>query len=193
MKSICVYCGANPGHNVVYQQAAKEMGRLLAERGITLVYGAGNIGLMGTVADAALQAGGKVIGVIPQGLMEKEVGHQGLTELYVVDSMHTRKAKMAALADAFIAMPGGFGTLEELAEIATWTQLGFHKKPLALLNVEGFYDKLLAFFDHAVAEGFLQPKHRQLIVSSTTPEGAITALADLQIPELKQWLNSDNL
>lgn len=190
MKTICVYCGANPGNKPAYAAAAEALGKAIASQGMRLVYGAGNIGLMGIVADAALAAGGEVIGVIPQGLMEKEVGHQGLTQLHVVDSMHSRKAMMANLSDAFIALPGGFGTLEELAEIATWTQLGFHRKPLGLLNVEGFYDALLGFFDHAVREGFLKAVHRDLICSSTSIPELLETLDKAHIPPLKQWLHN---
>jgi uncharacterized protein (TIGR00730 family) len=166
MKRICVFCGANAGNNPRYRAEAEQLGRLLAARGIELVYGAGNIGLMGAVADACLEAGGTVIGVIPEALMGKEVAgrpvdHRALTRIEVVDSMHTRKARMAELADGFIALPGGFGTFEEFCEVLTWGQLGFHTKPMGLLNVNGFYDPLLALFDHAVSEGFCAPRTGQ--------------------------------
>src|SRR5271165_2701018 len=159
---ICVFCGSNPGINPAYREAAVAMGQLLAQRRIELVYGAGNIGLMGVLADAVLAAGGKVIGVIPEALMAKEVGHDGLTELRVVGSMHERKAIMSDLSDAFIAMPGGFGTFEEFCEVVTWSQLGIQSKPCGLLNVEGYYDPLLELFDRAVREGFLR-ENRALV------------------------------
>lgn len=160
LRSVCVFCGASPGASPVYQEAAVALGRHLAERGLTLVYGGGAVGLMGTVADAALAAGGEVIGIIPQSLQEAEIGHKGLTRLEVVDGMHARKARMAELADAFIALPGGLGTLEELFEVWTWGQLGYHAKPLGLLEVNGFYDPLLTFLDHLVDERFVRAEHR---------------------------------
>jgi uncharacterized protein (TIGR00730 family) len=152
MKSICVYCGSNFGERVSYLEAAQDLGAEMAERGITLVYGGGNVGLMGTVADSVLAAGGKAIGVIPQALVDKEVAHTGLSDLRVVGSMHERKSLMADLADGFIALPGGLGTLEEFCEVATWTQLGLHKKACGLLNIGGFYDGLLSFLNHATEE-----------------------------------------
>jgi uncharacterized protein (TIGR00730 family) len=175
MKRICVFCGSNAGHKPVYREAAETLGRLLAGRGVEIVYGAGNIGLMGALADACLAAGGSVVGVIPESLVGLEVAgravdHANLTRLEVVDSMHTRKARMAALADGFIALPGGFGTFEELCEVLTWAQLGFHTKPVGLLNVAGFFDPLLALFDHAVEEGFLRAQNRAMALTATDAE-----------------------
>jgi uncharacterized protein (TIGR00730 family) len=172
MKRICVFCGSNAGHDPRYRSAAEALGRLLAGRGAELVYGGGNVGLMGIVADACLDAGGTVTGVIPEALIGKEVAgravdHRGLTRLEIVDSMHTRKARMAELADGFIALPGGFGTFEEFCEILTWGQLGFHVKPMGLLNVNGFYDPLLALFDRAVADGFLRPENRTMALAAS--------------------------
>ena len=163
IRAICVFCGSSSGANPAYAHAAQALGQLLAERGITLVYGGGAVGLMGIVADAALAAGGEVIGVIPQSLERAEVGHKGLTRLEVVDGMHARKARMAELADAFIALPGGLGTLEELFEVWTWAQLGYHSKPLGLLETNGFYAKLIGFLDHLVDESFVRQQHRGLL------------------------------
>jgi uncharacterized protein (TIGR00730 family) len=162
-RRICVYCGSQTGLHPDYHRAAAELGAALGRRGLGLVYGGGNIGLMGLLADAALLHGAEVIGVIPQPLEERELAHEGLHELIVVDSMHQRKAVMAARAHAFIALPGGYGTLEELFEMVTWAQLGFHRKPVALLNIRGYFDHLLAFLDHAVGEAFLRPRHRPLV------------------------------
>jgi len=161
MKRICVFCGSSPGIRPAYAAVATQLAGSLAAHGLTIVYGGGNLGLMGILADAALQAGGQVIGVIPRALASKERAHHGLTELRVVGSMHERKALMAELSDGFIAMPGGYGTFEEFCEILTWTQLGLQQKPCGLLNVEGFYDHLLNLFDHAVAEQFVKPDHRR--------------------------------
>ena len=155
---ICVYAGSNPGANPAYGEAAADLARLLASRGIGVVYGGGKVGLMGILADTALAAGGEVIGVIPQDLMDREIGHAGLTELHVVGSMHERKALMAELSDGFVALPGGAGTLEELIEVYTWSQLGLHAKPMGVLNVAGYYDGLAALLDHAVQEGFLRAR-----------------------------------
>ena len=160
IKRICVYCGSNSGSRPSYTKAARDMGLALTQRGLELVYGGGRVGLMGALADSVLAAGGHVIGIIPQSLAAREVGHHGLKDLRVVNSMHERKALMAELADAFIALPGGFGTLEEISEVLTWAQLGLHRKPYGFLNVEGFYDSLLSFFDHAVAENFIRAVHR---------------------------------
>jgi uncharacterized protein (TIGR00730 family) len=170
MNRVCVFCGSNPGNDPLYREAATAMGRLLATRGLGLVYGGGRVGLMGVVADAALAAGGEVIGVIPHSLNEREIAHAGVTDLRVVDSMHTRKAMMAELSDAFVAMPGGVGTFEEFFEAVTWTQLGLHRKPCGLLNVGGFYTPLAAFIDHAVSEGFIKPMHRAIVVVDDDPE-----------------------
>lgn len=169
MKSICVFCGANPGNDPVYAAGARAMGVEIAQRGLTLVYGGGAVGLMGVVANAALEAGGEVHGVIPRALREKEIGHNDLTRLEVVDTMHIRKARMAELSDGFIAMPGGIGTFEELFEIWTWGQLGIHQKPLGLLNIAGFYDPLAAFLDGTVEAGFLKQAHRAMAMTDTEP------------------------
>ncbi len=163
MRRICVFCGSRPGVRPAYREAAEALGRLFAERGIELVYGGGNVGLMGIVADSCLAAGGKVVGVIPRALLEWEVGHEGLTRLEGVDSMHTRKARMAELADGFIALPGGLGTFEELFEILTWAQLGFHNKPVGLLNTEGYYLPLIQMLDRGVSEGFMKSENRGLL------------------------------
>ena len=164
MKRICVFCGSRPGVRLAYRAAAEALGVLFAERGIELVYGGGNVGLMGIVADACLAAGGRVVGVIPRALLEWEVGHEGLTRLEVVDSMHTRKARMAELADGFIALPGGLGTFEELFEMLTWAQLGFHSKPVGLLNVEAYYQPLVQMMEQGVAEGFMKAENRGLLL-----------------------------
>ena len=187
-KRICVYCGSNPGRAEHYADAAKRLGRLLAGRGIGLVFGGGSVGLMGIIADAVLEAGGEAIGVIPEKLQGLELGHKGLTKLHVVGSMHERKMKMAELSDAFIAMPGGFGTFEELFEVTTWTQLRYHAKPIGLLNVSDYYTPLLTFIDHAVEEGFIRGLHRPIISASDDPEVLIERLAAVELPELKQWI-----
>ena len=189
LRRICVYCGSSSGSRPEYALAAQAVGTALARRGLELVYGGGNVGLMGQVADAALAAGGHVIGVIPESLMAREVGHRGLPDLRVVGTMHIRKALMAELADAFIALPGGFGTIEEFCEVLTWAQLGLHRKPFGLLNTAGFYDPLLAFFDHQVKERFVRSEHRELIISHTEPEALLEALAAIQVPNLDKWLD----
>lgn len=167
MKSICVFCGSRLGSKPIYRETAKSVGQLIAQQQLRLVYGGGNIGLMGVVADAVLEYGGEVVGVIPGHLQEKEVGHAGLTELHVVSTMHERKALMANLSDAFVALPGGFGTFEEFCEILTWAQLDLHRKPCGLLNVDGFYDPLLTLFDRAVDDGFLRPEYRSMVLTAT--------------------------
>jgi len=189
IQSICVFCGASPGANPVYRQTAEALGRLLAERGIRLIYGGGAVGLMGVVADAALSAGGEVIGIIPQSLGRAEIGHRGLTRLEVVDTMHTRKARMAELADAFIALPGGLGTLEELFEVWTWGQLGYHAKPLGLLEVNGFYRKLGDFLDHLVSERFVRPAHRDMLQIADTPAALLEALRAWQPSVAPKWVD----
>jgi uncharacterized protein (TIGR00730 family) len=177
MKSVCVFCGSNYGDNPVYQEMAAVMGRKLAMAGLKLVYGGGKVGLMGVLADAALAAGGKVVGVIPQAIVDMEVSHAGLTELVVVQSMHERKARMADASDAFIALPGGYGTFEEFCEVLTWSQLGFHVKPCGVLNVGGFYDPLLALFDRAVQDRFVRPEHRELVLADTDVDALLERLA----------------
>jgi uncharacterized protein (TIGR00730 family) len=174
----CVFCGSNRGANPLYAAAAAELARCLVADGIGIVYGGGKVGLMGVLADAALAQGGQVIGVIPRMLVEREIAHQGLSELHVVGSMHERKALMADLSDAFIAMPGGYGTLDELCEILTWTQLELQRKPIGMLNVAGYFDRLLALFDHAVEEQFVKPTHRDMIV---TEGDASTLIARMRV------------
>jgi uncharacterized protein (TIGR00730 family) len=170
MKRVCVFCGSATGTPEIYAQSARDLGRALVKRNIGLVFGGGHIGLMGALADAVLQAGGQAWGVIPQALVDKELAHRGLTELHVVQSMHERKALMADLADAFIALPGGFGTADEFFEILTWRQLGIHTKPIGILNVNGFFDHLLAWLDHASSQRFLLKEHRQLVQEADEPE-----------------------
>ena len=176
IRRVCVYCGSRPGARPAYAEAARQLGRLLAEAGVGVVTGGGHVGLMGVVADAALDAGGDVVGVIPQALVDREVGHTGLTELLVVQTMHERKALMADLADAFVALPGGLGTLEEIAEALTWVQLGIHAKPCALLDVEGYYARLADFLDHTVDEGFVLADRRAAILVEATPDALLDRL-----------------
>lgn len=187
LQSICVFCGASPGANPAYPEAAVQLGRYLAEQGIRLVYGGGAVGLMGVVADAALAAGGEVIGIIPQSLKSAEVGHSGLTRLEVVDGMHARKARMAELSDAFIALPGGLGTLEELFEVWTWGQLGYHAKPLGLLDVNGFYSRLGEFLDHLVNEQFVRAPHRAMLQQAQTPAELVNLLRDWRPIATPKW------
>jgi len=186
---VCVFSGSSPGARAEYTEAAAGLGRALAARRLELVYGGARVGLMGVVADAALAAGGTVQGVIPAGMVEKEVAHEGLTELHVVESMHERKALMADLADAFVALPGGLGTLEEMAEVLTWAQLGLHEKPCGLLDVAGFFQGLLAFLDHTVAERFVRPEHRALLLAAAEPEALLDAFARWEAPALEKWLD----
>jgi uncharacterized protein (TIGR00730 family) len=171
MKRLCVFCGSRSGTASVYAEAAHELGLLVAQRGCGLVFGGGHIGLMGILADAVLKAGGEVIGVIPQGLVDRELAHTRCTQLHVTRSMHERKALMAELSDAFVGLPGGYGTLDETFEMLTWSQLGFHSKPVGLLNTAGYFDSLLSFLDHSVAEGFVKASHRaSLIVTASTSD-----------------------
>ena len=189
MKSIGVFCGANHGTNPVYQEAASKLGRLMAQQGIMLVYGAGNVGLMGTIADAVLAEGGKAVGVIPQSLVDREVAHTGLTELHVVQTMHERKAMMAARSDAFIAMPGGFGTFDEICEIITWNQLGIIKKPVAFFNVNGFWDKFLGMVDHTVAEGFVKYDQRENLIVESDPEALLKKIRTYADATSDYWVD----
>ncbi len=179
------------GIRPAYKLAAQAMGEALVRRGFGLVYGGGNIGLMGTIADAVLAARGQVIGVIPEFLVTKEIAHTGLTKLHIVDSMHERKALMAELSDAFIALPGGYGTLEEFCEILTWAQLGLHQKPFGLLNVEAYYNPLLQLFDQAVTEKFLKPTLRSLVLEASHPEHILDLLANYQPPNIDKWIGRD--
>ena len=189
LKSVCVFCGASPGARPIYHEAAAQLGRHIAERGLTLVYGGGAVGLMGVVADAALAAGGEVIGIIPQSLERAEIGHKGLTRLEVVDGMHARKARMAELADAFIALPGGLGTLEELFEVWTWGQLGYHAKPLGLLEVDGFYARLTDFLDRLVAERFVREQHRAILQVSASPAELLARMDAWQPTAAPKWVD----
>lgn len=190
MQRICVYCGSSSGKRHDYLHMAQLLGTELAQRQLTLVYGGAKVGLMGAVADAVLAQGGKVIGVLPQALMTKELAHEGLTELHIVSSMHERKLMMAELSDAFIALPGGLGTLEELSEIATWTQLGLHRKPCGVLNVAGYYDHLMAFIHHAVDEGFIREEQRSLILNAQTPTELLQLLEQTTLPTIPKWINN---
>lgn len=185
---ICVYCGSRRGNRAGYRKAATEVGRFLAKREIELVYGGGSVGLMGVLADAVLQSGGSVVGVIPEFLAVKELLHPGISDMRLVPDMHARKALMADLADAFIALPGGFGTFEELFETMTWSQLGLHAKPIGLLNVDGFFDHLLAFLDLGFAEGFLKPVDRELFHVEEEVERLLDRLATHQPPRMPRWL-----
>lgn len=191
MQRICVFCGSAVGARPVYAEAARQLGNLLAQRGLGLVYGGGSVGLMGVLADAALAAGGEVIGVIPEFLFKREIEHRGATEIRVVGTMHERKAIMADLADAFIALPGGYGTLDEFCEIITWAQLGLHRKPVGLLNVAGYFDSFLAFLDHTTAEGFVQPNYRALALDDTDAARLLERLRTYQPPPVVKWLDTE--
>jgi len=188
VKSLCVFCGSNLGARDSYAEAAHEVGRLIAERGLTLVYGGAAIGLMGAVADAALAAGGRVIGVMPRALFEREIAHPGITELRKVESMHERKALMADLADGFIGLPGGVGTMEEVLEMWTWGQLGHHRKPVGLVNVEGFFDALLAFVAHQTEELFMRPAHRDMLLVDGSAEKLLDRFAGYHAPTVTKWI-----
>jgi len=186
---ICVYCGSSPGARPAYAATAREVGERLAARGIGLVYGGGSVGLMGAVADAVLAAGGEAIGVLPEALDRREVGHRALTELRVVGSMHERKALMAELADAFVALPGGVGTLEELAEAATWTQLGLHAKPVGLLDVDGYWEALESWLDHATAERFVRTEHRGIVLRDTAIDPLLDRMVAWRPAITEKWLD----
>ena len=183
IQRLCVYCGSAAGHDPVYAEAARELGLAIAQRGMSLVYGGGHVGLMGIVADAALAAGAKVTGVIPTALMDSEVGHTQLTELRVVKDMHERKALMAELADGFVALPGGIGTLEELFEVMTWLQLGYHRKPVGLLNTQGFYDDLLRMLNKQRDTGFLKPAHHALLITAADTAALLDRMMAFDMPE----------
>jgi hypothetical protein len=191
MQRICVFCGSSPGSDPAYLAAARSFGTLLAGRGIELVFGGGRVGLMGAVADAVLAGGGTAIGVIPQALAEKEVAHEDLTQLYVVSSMHERKSSMAKLSDAFVALPGGFGTLEEFCEVLTWSQLGLHAKPCGLLDVGGFWKHLTGFFDHCVEAGFVGRDQRDLVLLEADPAALLTRLERFQPLSTRRWIQLD--
>ena len=189
MQSVCVFAGSSSGARTEYAIGATRLGAAIAARGWTLVYGGGNVGLMRAVADAALAAGGRVVGVIPRGLMVKELAHEHLSELHVVASMHERKALMAALAGGMVALPGGFGTLEEWFEVLTWSQLGLHLKPCGLLNVAGYYDPLLQLLDHMVSEQFVKGAHRDMIIASSSCEELLDAMRNFQPPAVPKWID----
>ncbi len=185
---VCVFCGSNTGRDERHTRAAEQLGRLLAQRHITVVYGGGRVGLMGVVADAALEAGGDVIGVIPRALDTRELAHDGLTEMHVVETMHQRKALMADLSDGFVALPGGLGTGDEFFEIVTWAQLGIHHKPCALLNVAGFFDPLIEYLDHCVDQGFVWPEHRRLVLVARHPADVLEQMYAYQPPNVERWI-----
>ena len=186
---LCVFCGSSLGGDPAYKQAAAALGAELAAREIGLVYGGASVGLMGVVADAALEAGGEAIGVLPEALADLEIAHQGLSELRIVASMHERKAQMAALSEGFIALPGGIGTLEETFEVWTWSQLSIHAKPVGLLNVNGFYDRLEAFLDHMTAEAFVKPVHRNIMLADADPAALIDRLIAADVPTDRKWVD----
>jgi uncharacterized protein (TIGR00730 family) len=188
---VCVFCGSKHGRQAAYTVAAQKLGRVLAARGVGLVYGGGDVGLMGEVADAAMADGGHVIGVIPEFMVDHEVAHHGITQLEVVDSMHTRKARMSELADGFIGLPGGWGTLEELLEIVTWAQLQLHDKPVGLLNVSGFYDELLAFLDHAMGEGFIKGPQRALLIADDDVDRLLDRMTAHVPPGGTTWVGDE--
>jgi uncharacterized protein (TIGR00730 family) len=192
-RRICVFCGSSLGASSSYAQAAVSVANYLAANQIGVVYGGGNVGLMGVLADAALAAGGEVIGVIPKSLEAKELAHTRLSALHVVPSMHERKALMAELSDAFLALPGGYGTLEEFCEVLTWTQLGLHRKPCALLNVDGYFDHLLLLFDHAVQEQFVKPAHRRMVLSDDRVEPLLGHLLQYQVPQVGKWISGSEV
>ncbi|MBU2677138.1 MAG: TIGR00730 family Rossman fold protein [Gammaproteobacteria bacterium] len=187
MRRICVYCGSNIGARPLYADAARDLADVLVRHDLELVYGGADIGIMGIIANAVLERGGKVHGVIPKMLYEKEIAHQGLTELHIVSSMHARKSMMAALSDGFIAMPGGFGTLEEIIEIITWGQLRFHEKPCGLLNSDGYFDQLLAYLDHANTEGFLRSENRRMLLSDRSATQLIQKFERYTAPHVDKW------
>lgn len=188
LSSVCIFTGSSHGRRAVYGEAATAMGQLLAARGIRLVFGGGHVGLMGKTADGCLQAGGNVTGVIPRSMVERELAHEELSELHVVGSMHERKARMAELADGFIALPGGIGTLEEMFEVWTWAQLGYHEKPVGLLNVAGYYDPLIGFFDRMVEEGFVRPEHKRMLHISDNARTLVAAMENYEPAVTPKWI-----
>ncbi|HYH12973.1 MAG TPA: TIGR00730 family Rossman fold protein [Thermomicrobiales bacterium] len=187
MKSVCVFCASNVGNDPAFIDVTKRLGAAIAERGIRLVYGGGHVGLMGVIADTVLAGGGEVVGVMPRSLVEREIAHTGLTELHISDSMHDRKATMERLSEGFIALPGGFGTLDEFCEIVTWAQLGYHAKPIGMLDANGYFDALRSFFDHTVDAGFVRPAHRSLILDAGTPEELLDLMATWQPTYAVKW------
>lgn len=193
MQSICVFCGSNVGNQPAFIEAAQAMGRLLVQQNMRLVYGAGNVGLMGVIADAVLEAGGEVVGVIPHFLKAKEVCHTGLTELHVTETMHQRKQLMSDISDGYIALPGGFGTMDELCEILTWSQLGLHQDPIGLLDVAGYYTHLIGLFDQMVEAQFLHPKNRSLVLSDTDPASLLQQMENFSPPDVEKWLDRSKI
>lgn len=190
-KRICVFCGSSPGLLPDYLAAARELGAALVRHNLSLVYGGAHVGLMGEIANSVMQRGGEVIGVMPQSLIDREIAHRSLSELHVVQSMHERKALMAELADGFVALPGGFGTLEELFEIVTWGQLGLHRKPFGLLNVNQFFDQLIGFLDFAVGQQFIRPQHRQMILVDADPDRLLEHFAAYTPPNVSKWISRE--
>jgi len=192
MKKTCVYCGSSPGKRPEYKAAARFLAKELLSRKIGLVYGGAHVGIMGEIADTVLKGGGEVIGIMPQALVDREVSHTGLTELIIVKSMHERKAMMADLSQGFIALPGGLGTVEELFEVLTWAQLGFHTKPCGLLNADGYYDHLSAFLDHTVEEGFVKDAHRSMLIVEKDPIKLLDRFSTYEPPRVNKWINREN-
>ncbi len=190
MNRLCVYCGSSPGRSPEYVEAAVELAEALVEREIGLVYGGASVGVMGALADAVLEAGGEAVGIIPEALEAREITHPGLTELHVVESMHARKRLMVEESEGFVALPGGLGTVEEMFEVLTWAQLGFHDYPCGFLNVNGYYDALTAFLDHAVAEEFVKRLHREMIVVESTPRSLLDAFAAYEPPQVEKWIDN---
>jgi uncharacterized protein (TIGR00730 family) len=193
MQTVCVFCGSREGTRPSYAEAARLVGKTLARRGIGVVYGGGRVGLMGAVADAVLEEGGEVVGVIPEALLAREIAHEGLTKLHVVDSMYERKRLMAGLSDGFVTLPGGYGTFEEFLEVLSWAQLGIHRKPCGLLDVDGYYDPLATLFDEAVKEGFVPPHHRLLVLMKRDPESLLDAMVRYTPPETNTWAGPGDL
>jgi uncharacterized protein (TIGR00730 family) len=190
IRSLCVFCGSNSGNDAIYANVARDFGALLGKSNIALVYGGGHVGLMGIAADAVLAGGGNAIGVIPRMLWDREVGHRNLTELHIVETMHERKAMMASLSDAFVALPGGLGTLEEIFEVWTWAQLGIHRKPLGFLDVLGFYEPLLSFLDRGVDAGFIRAPHRSMAIVDCDPASLLRRLSEYEPPAVEKWISA---
>lgn len=193
MKSICVFCGSNSGLNPAYVQAAKNLGAEIVKQGLSLIYGGASVGLMGAIADAVLKAGGQAFGVIPQNLESKEIAHKNLTKLYVVESMHQRKQMMFDLSDAFLTLPGGLGSLEEICEVLTWAQLGLHKKPCGFLNINGFYDHLIVQFDRIVSEGMMKPENREMILVDNSITAILQKFRSYQAPSVDKWITKKQI